>query len=117
MAGTYQNTPSSNIKEAMSRATSIYQSILINEHIQETIRNKVEITELFEHMKSLTSEQLFELVNSVSSYDTTRDIIERIKETFKVNSTDSPELVQMKAEQAEVESHIEALYKQLHNLT
>lgn len=114
---THPINPSITIKEAMSKATSLYQSILINEHIQETIKNKAETLEMFELMQNISSEELYEIVNSVSSYDSTKDIIERIKETFKVNNTDSPELTKLKEEHAELERCIEALYKQLHNLS
>ena len=117
MTPTHQNPTPLTIKEAMSKAASLYQSILINEHIQETIENKAETLEMFELMQNISSEELFEIVNSVSSYDSTKDIIERIKETFKVNSTDSPELTKLKEEHAELERCIEALYKQLHNLS
>lgn len=114
---THPINPSITIKEAMSKAASLYQSILINEHIQETIKNKIETIEMFELMQNISSEELFEVINSVSSYDSTKDIIERIKETFKVSNNDSPELIKIKSEHAELEEIINSLYKQLHNLT
>jgi len=92
MTSTYQNPTSTQIKESMSRATSIYQSILINEHIQETLINKIELMELLELMKSLSSEQLYEIVNSVFCYDSNQDKKERIKET-SVGDTILKELV------------------------
>ena len=115
----YKKLDREKVMNSMLEALKLYKQITQLEEECNKLKEKMAELEMLELEKNLNCEQLFEFVNSISKYDKTEDVLEKLKISYGLtleNEEVKADIDKLQQEYEEYQEKINGLYDEMHNL-